>query len=274
MASRTAETLRDRSAKIAAEETVLREGGGKAGQERQHKLGRLLARERVARLLDPAAPFFELGLWAGFKMYEEWGRITAAGVVAGIGKVHGVPCMIIANDATVKAGAFFPQTCKKLIRAQRIAFENNLPLLYLVDSAGVFLPMQDEIFPDEDDFGRIFRNNSVISAAGVPQIAAIMGNCVAGGAYLPVLCDKILMTEGSGLYLAGPSLVKAAIGEVIEQEELGGAKMHAEISGTVDFYERTDESCLKRLRSLVALLPEAQSAADSDRKSTRLNSSH
>src|SRR6202040_575662 len=174
--------------------------------------------------------------------------------------VSSVPCMIIANDATVKAGAFFPATVKKLLRAQRIAFECSLPIIYLVDSAGVFLPMQDEIFPDEDDFGRIFRNNSVISAAGIPQFAAIMGNCVAGGAYLPVLCDKILMTEGSGLYLAGPSLVKAAIGQIVEQEELGGAKMHSEISGTVDFFEKTDESCLKRLRSLVSLLPEATGA--------------
>jgi acetyl-CoA carboxylase carboxyltransferase component len=165
--------------------------------------------------------------------------------------------MIIANDATVKAGAFFPQTAKKVIRAQRIAFECALPIVYLVDSAGVFLPMQDEIFPDEDDFGRIFRNNSVISAAGVPQFAAIMGNCVAGGAYLPVLCDKILMTKGSGLYLAGPSLVKAAIGQIVDAEELGGAQMHSEISGTVDFYEKDDPSCLKRLRSLIALLPEA-----------------
>ncbi len=163
----------------------------------------------------------------------------------GIGNVAGVPCMIMANDATVKAGAFFPQTAKKIIRAQRIAFECALPIIYLVDSAGVFLPMQDEIFPDEDDFGRIFRNNSVISAAGIPQFAAIMGNCVAGGAYLPVLCDKILMTEGSGLYLAGPSLVKAAIGQIVDQEELGGAKMHAEISGTVDFYEKDDPSCLE-----------------------------
>ena len=202
-------------------------------------------------------------------MYQEWGNIVAAGTVAGIGNVSGVPCMIIANDASVKAGAFFPATCKKLLRAQRIAFECALPIIYLVDSAGVFLPMQDEIFPDEDDFGRIFRNNSVISAAGIPQFAAIMGNCVAGGAYLPVLCDKILMTEGSGLYLAGPSLVKAAIGQIVDQEELGGAKMHSEVSGTVDFYEKTDESCLKRLRSLVALLPEAKSAADSkiDKKS-------
>jgi 3-methylcrotonyl-CoA carboxylase beta subunit len=259
MSSKTAgaETLRDRCDKIRAEEEQLREGGGKAGQERQHKLGRLVARERIARLLDRDAKFFEIGLWAAYKMYEQWGRVPAAGAVAGIGNVANVPCMIVANDATVKAGAFFPQTVKKLIRAQRIAFENNLPLIYLVDSAGVFLPMQDEIFPDEDDFGRIFRNNSVISAAGIPQFAAIMGNCVAGGAYLPVLCDKILMTEGSGLYLAGPSLVKAAIGQIVDQEELGGAKMHSEISGTVDFYERNDEDCLEKLRSLVALLPEA-----------------
>jgi 3-methylcrotonyl-CoA carboxylase beta subunit len=259
MSSRTAspETLRDRCDKIRTEEEQLREGGGKAGQERQHKLGRLVARERIARLLDRDAKFFEIGLWAAYKMYEQWGRVPAAGTVAGIGNVASVPCMIVANDATVKAGAFFPQTVKKLIRAQRIAFENNLPLIYLVDSAGVFLPMQDEIFPDEDDFGRIFRNNSVISAAGVPQFAAIMGNCVAGGAYLPVLCDKILMTEGSGLYLAGPSLVKAAIGQIVDQEELGGAKMHSEISGTVDFYEKNDEDCLEKLRSLVALLPEA-----------------
>ena len=262
MSSRTpkAETVRDRCERIRAEEEQLREGGGKAGQERQHKLGRLVARERLARLLDKDAQFFEVGLWAAHKMYQEWGNIVAAGVVAGIGNVSGVPCMIVANDATVKAGAFFPATCKKLLRAQRIAFECALPIIYLVDSAGVFLPMQDEIFPDEDDFGRIFRNNSVISAAGIPQFAAIMGNCVAGGAYLPVLCDKILMTEGSGLYLAGPSLVKAAIGQIVDQEELGGAKMHSEISGTVDFYEKTDESCLKRLRSLVSLLPEAAAA--------------
>ena len=190
-------------------------------------------------------------------MYEQWGKIPAAGVVIGIGNVEGVPCMIIANDATVKAGAFFPATTKKVIRAQRIAFECALPLIYLVDSAGVFLPMQDEIFPDEDDFGRIFRNNSVISAAAVPQFAAIMGNCVAGGAYLPVLCDKILMTQGSGLYLAGPSLVKAAIGQVVDAEDLGGARMHSQISGTVDFFEKDDPSCLTRLRSLVAMLAEA-----------------
>jgi 3-methylcrotonyl-CoA carboxylase beta subunit len=252
------ELLRAHCAAIAMEETVLREGGGKAGHERQHKMGRLPARERIGHLLDKGSPFFEIGLWAAYKMYEQWGKIPAAGVVAGIGNIAGVPCMIIVNDATVKAGAFFPQTAKKVIRAQRIAFECALPIVYLVDSAGVFLPMQDEIFPDEDDFGRIFRNNSVISAAGIPQFAAIMGNCVAGGAYLPVLCDKILMTQGSGLYLAGPSLVKAAIGQIVDAEELGGAQMHAEISGTVDFHEKDDPSCLKRLRSLIALLPEAQ----------------
>jgi 3-methylcrotonyl-CoA carboxylase beta subunit len=257
-ASSTSEILRAHCAAIAKEEAVLREGGGKAGHERQRKMGRLPVRERLSHLLDKDSPFFEIGLWAAYKMYEQWGKIPAAGVVTGIGNIEGVPCMVIANNATVKAGAFFPQTTKKVIRAQRIAFECALPIVYLVDSAGVFLPMQDEIFPDEDDFGRIFRNNSVISAAGIPQFAAIMGNCVAGGAYLPVLCDKILMTKGSGLYLAGPSLVKAAIGQIVDAEELGGAKMHAEISGTVDFFEKDDPSCLKRLRSLVALLPEAK----------------
>jgi len=255
-ATSSGEPLREFCREIFKQEALLRQGGGKAGLERQRKLGRLPARERIGQLLDKDAHFFEIGLWAAYKMYEQWGNIVAAGTVAGIGNVSGVPCMIIANDATVKAGAFFPATVKKLLRAQRIAFECSLPIIYLVDSAGVFLPMQDEIFPDEDDFGRIFRNNSVISAAGIPQFAAIMGNCVAGGAYLPVLCDKILMTEGSGLYLAGPSLVKAAIGQIVDQEELGGAKMHSEVSGTVDFCEKSDESCLKRLRSLVSLLLE------------------
>jgi len=269
--SSSSESLRDQCAAILKEEAILREGGGKAGHERQRKMGRLPVRERIGLLLDKDAQFFEIGLWAAYKMYEQWGNIAAAGAVAGIGNVAGIPCMIIANDATVKAGAFFPQTAKKLIRAQRIAFECALPIVYLVDSAGVFLPMQDEIFPDEDDFGRIFRNNSVISAAGIPQFAAIMGNCVAGGAYLPVLCDKILMTKGSGLYLAGPSLVEAAIGQIVDAEELGGAQMHAEISGTVDFYEKDDASCLNRLRSLIALLPEAEmtKAAKIDKKMSK-----
>jgi len=262
--SSSSELLRAHCAAISKEEAVLRGGGDKTGHERQRKMGRLPVRERISHLLDKNSPFFEIALWAAHRMYEEWGKIPAAGVVTGIGNVEGVPCMIIANDATVKAGAFFPQTAKKVIRAQRIAFECALPIVYLVDSAGVFLPMQDEIFPDEDDFGRIFRNNSVISAAGIPQFAAIMGNCVAGGAYLPVLCDKILMTKGSGLYLAGPSRVKAASGQIVDAEELGGAKMHSEISGTVDFYEKDDPSCLKRLRSLIALLPEAKESKISE----------
>src|SRR5947208_14483696 len=230
----SAESLRDFCREILKEEAILRQGGGPAGLERQRKLGRLPARERISHLLDKDADFFEIGLWAAYKMYSEWGNVPAAGCLAGIGNVVGVPCMIVANDASVKAGAFFPATTKKVLRAQRIAFECSLPLIYLVDSAGVFLPLQDEIFPDEDDFGRIFRNNSVISAAGIPQFAAIMGNCVAGGAYLPVLCDKILMTKGNGLCLAGPSLVKAAIVQVVDAEELGGAEMHAQITGTVD----------------------------------------
>src|SRR5204862_825827 len=163
--------------------------------------------------------------------------------------------MVVANDATVKAGAFFPMTCKKVLRAQRIALENRLPLIYLVDSAGVFLPLQDEVFPDEDDFGRIFRNNAVLSATGVPQFAAILGNCVAGGGYLPVLCDKLLMTEGSGLYLAGPALVKAAIGQNVSHEDLGGARMHAAVSGTIDFRDPDEPTCLERLRRLIDLLP-------------------
>ncbi len=235
-------------------EAVLREGGGESGQARQHRLGRLFARERVEALIDKGTEFFELGLWAGHGMYPDIGEVPAAGVVTGVGQVSGRLCMIIANDATVKAGTFFPQTCKKVLRMQRIAFENSLPLLYLVDSAGAYLPLQDEIFPDEDDFGRIFRNNSVISAAGIPQYSAIMGNCIAGGAYLPVLSDKILMTEGSGLYLAGPALVKAAIGQDQDSEDIGGATMHAEVSGTIDFHEPDDESCLKRIRSLVDFL--------------------
>ena len=251
----SANPFHERCQQIAKEESTLREGGGKAGQDRQHKLGRLFVRERIAGLVDDPAAFLEVGLWAAHGMYSEWGAFPGAGVVTGIADIAGHPCMIVANDATVKAGAFVPMTCKKVIRAQRIAFECNLPLVYLVDSAGVFLPMQDEIFPDEDDFGRIFRNNAVLSAAGIPQYAAIMGNCVAGGAYLPVLCDKILMTEGSGLYLAGPQLVKAAIGQETDPETLGGAAMHAEISGTVDFKEKDDPAALNRLKSLIGLLP-------------------
>lgn len=238
------------------EEAIIFEGGGEDGKERQKRLGRLTARERLEHLLDKDTDFFELGLWAAWEMYSEWGQLPAAGVITGIGSVSGKQCMVIINDATVKAGAMFPQSVKKVLRAQRIAYECRLPILYLVDSSGVFLPLQEDVFPDEDDFGRIFRNNAVISAAGISQFAAIMGNCIAGGGYLPVLCDKLLMTEGSGLYLAGPALVKAAIGQSVDPEELGGAKMHASISGTVDFLEADDEGCLKRLRSLVEYLPE------------------
>jgi acetyl-CoA carboxylase carboxyltransferase component len=253
--------LREATAAIEAEERSLRAGGGPAGQERQRRLGRLPVRERLALLLDEAAPFLELGLWAAWRMYPEWGEVPAAGIVTGIGTIAGRPCLVAANDASVKAGAMFPQSVKKLIRGQKIAHRLRLPLVYLVDSAGVFLPLQDEIFPDEDDFGRIFRNNSILSAEGIPQFAAVMGNCVAGGAYLPALCDKILMTEGSALCLAGPALVKAAVGQTVTAEELGGAAMHSAISGTVDFREKDDAACLARLRSLVGLLPPRDSGA-------------
>lgn len=253
-------TLQDLTTAFLKEEEQLKKGGPK---ERQEKLHRLTARERLAILLDDPQEFFEVGLWAAYGMYAEHGSLPAAGVVTGIGKVMGRSCMIIANDATVKAGAFFPQSVKKVLRAQRMAYECRLPILYLVDSSGVFLPMQDEIFPDEDDFGRIFRNNAVLSAQGIPQYAAIMGNCIAGGGYLPVLCDQLLMTEGSGLYLAGPALVKAAIGQVVDTETLGGAKMHASLSGTVDYLEKDDASCLMRLRQLVSMLPPEESVKQS-----------
>ena len=230
-------------------------GGGLKAIERQHKKGRMTARERIDALLDDAASFLEIGRWAAWEMYAEWGGATSASVICGMGKVSDRTVMIIANDATTKAGAFFPMTCKKVLRAQKIALQNHVPLLYLVDSAGVFLPLQDEIFPDEDDFGRIFRNNAVISAQGIPQLAAIMGNCVAGGGYLPVLCDKLIMTEGSGLYLAGPALVKSAIGQEVSHEDLGGAEMHGSISGTIDYREPDDRAAIERLRSLVEMLP-------------------
>lgn len=247
----TTTSITDITRETLAAEAKLREGGGSKAIERQHEKGRLTARERVSKLVDPGSTFQEYGLWAAYGMYAEHGGAPAAGVVTGIGMVHGRPHMIIANDATVKAGAFFPMTCKKIIRAQTIAQMARLPLIYLVDSAGVFLPLQEDVFPDVDDFGRIFRNNAVISAAGIPQIAAIMGFCVAGGGYLPVLCDTLLMTEGSGLYLAGPALVKAAIGQEVTDEELGGATMHASISGTIDFHEKDDDACLIRVRELV-----------------------
>jgi acetyl-CoA carboxylase carboxyltransferase component len=230
-------------------------GGGEKAIDRQHAKDRWTARERIAALIDPGTGFFELGTFAAFGMYGDWGGAPCASVLCGVGRIADRSFMVIANDATVKAGAFFPQTAKKVLRCQRIAMVNRLPLLYLVDSAGVFLPLQDDVFPDEDDFGRIFRNNAVISALGIPQIAAIMGNCVAGGGYLPVLCDKLVMTDGSGLYLAGPALVKSSIGQEVSHEELGGAVMHAEISGTIDFREPDDAACIARLRKLAETLP-------------------
>lgn len=241
--------------KLVEQRQQLRLGGGEKAIDRQHAKDRWTARERIAALIDVDTEFHELGLFAAFGRYEEWGGAPAAGVVCGTAKIAGRSFMLIANDATVKAGAFFPQTAKKVLRAQRIAMVNRLPLIYLVDSAGVFLPLQDDVFPDEDDFGRIFRNNAVISAMGLPQLAAIMGNCVAGGGYLPVLCDKLVMTEGSGLYLAGPALVKSSIGQDVSHEELGGAEMHATVSGTIDFREPDDAATIKRLRLLADTLP-------------------
>ena len=247
--------LRELTEQLEQEAIAIRLGGGAKAIERQHVKQRWTARERIARLLDPGTPSTEIGLWSAYGMYEDWGGAPSAGVVTVVGQIAGRKHMVVANDATVKAGAFFPATAKKVLRAQRIAFTNRLPLVYLVDSAGIFLPLQEDVFPDEDDFGRIFRNNAVISAAGIPQLAAIMGNCVAGGGYLPVLCDKLLMTEGSGLYLAGPALVKSAIGQEVTSEDLGGASMHASISGTIDYREPNDESCVDRLKRLIGLSP-------------------
>lgn len=256
------DALREWMNSMHAQEEKIRSGGGAKAIAAQHAKGRLTVRERIAQLIDPETQLLELGLWAAHEMYTEYGGAPAAGVVTGLGRVCGRLCMIIANDATVKAGAFFPMTAKKVLRAQTIALENRIPTLYLVDSAGVFLPLQEDVFPDTDDFGRVFRNNAVMSARGIPQITAIMGMCVAGGAYLPVMTDTILMTEGSGLFLAGPSLVQAAIGQKTDAEELGGAAMHAEISGTVDFHEPDDPSCLARMRSLVDVFGDRQAASD------------
>jgi 3-methylcrotonyl-CoA carboxylase beta subunit len=242
--------LADMVSQVRNEEEQIREGGGAKAIENQHSKGRLTARERINLLVD-AGTFFEIGSFAAHGMYEEWGGAPAAGVITGLGRIHTRLVMIIANDATVKAGAFFPMTSKKVIRAQNIAIENRVPTMYLVDSAGVFLPLQEDVFPDTDDFGRVFRNNAVMSATGIPQIAAIMGMCVAGGGYLPVMCDHVLMTDGSGLFLAGPALVQAAIGQKVSAEELGGAAMHSAISGTVDFREPDDEACLARIRAIV-----------------------
>jgi len=233
----------------------IRQGGGAVAQERLRARGKLPARERIARLIDPGTEFLEIGVFAAYGMYGEYGGCPAAGVIVGIGIVSGRECIIVANDASVKAGAWFPMTAKKNLRAQELALENRVPIIYLVDSAGVFLPLQDEVFPDRDHFGRQFRNNAVLSALGVPQIAAIMGPCVAGGAYLPIMSDEAIIVEGTGsLFLAGPALVEAAIGEKADIEELGGARMHASISGVVDHRVRNDEEAIALIRSLVSKL--------------------
>ena len=229
----------------------VQEGGGEKNAAKQKEKGKMLARERIANLIDPQSNFIEIGAFAADKMYEEHGGCPSAGVIAGIGYVSGKQCMIVANDATVKAGAWFPMTAKKNLRAQEICIENKLPIIYLVDSAGVYLPMQDEIFPDKEHFGRIFRNNAVMSSMGILQIAAIMGSCVAGGAYLPIMSDEAMIVDGTGsVFLAGSYLVKSAIGEDIDNESLGGATMHCEISGVTDYKHENDSACLKAIRNI------------------------
>ena len=266
----TRSAWQDALERLATDRLTVHAGGGAKAQQRQHDKNRLTARERIRQLLDDGTPFDELMTFAGWEMYQDVGGCPSGGTVTGIGQIQGRPWMIIANDATVKAGAFFPITAKKVIRAQTIALENHLPVVYLVDSAGVYLPMQDEIFPDQDDFGRVFYLNARMSARGIPQIAAIMGNCVAGGAYLPVMCDTLIMTEGSGLYLAGPALVKAAIGQVVDSEDLGGASMHASIAGTVDYKEPDDAAALKRIRALADLYAQGESAPFARRRKDTL----
>ena len=233
--------------------TKIYQGGGSDKLAKLHAEGKMSARERVDALIDANTEFFEIGAFAGYGMYQDHGGCPAGGVVTGIGKVAGRMVMIVANDATVKAGAWFPITGKKNLRAQEIAMENRIPIIYLVDSAGVYLPMQDEIFPDKEHFGRMFRNNAKMSSMGIPQIAAIMGSCVAGGAYLPIMSDEALIVEGTGsIFLAGPYLVKAAIGEDVDQETLGGAKTHCEISGVTDYKMPDDKTCLETIRNLVS----------------------
>jgi 3-methylcrotonyl-CoA carboxylase beta subunit len=241
--------------RLRAEEGRISKGGGTKAAERQKSHGKMLVRERLATLLDRGTPFLELGQWAGWGMYEEWGGAPGAGCVTGVGTVSGRTCVVVANDATVKAGAWFPITLKKILRAQEIAFENRLPLVYLVDSSGVFLPLQEEIFPDKEHFGRVFYNNARLSAAGIYQIAAIMGPCVAGGAYLPIMSDEALIVEGTGsIFLAGPHLVRAAIGEKIETEALGGAEVQTDVSMVVDDRFPDDASCLASVRDRIGQL--------------------
>ena len=243
------------------EQKKIKLGGGTIAIEKQHNKKRLTARERIDHLIDSGTQFFELGIYAAWGMYEEYGSPPASGTLIGIGKIEGYDCVVVANDATVKAGAYFEVTLKKTLRAQQIALENNLPIIYLVDSAGVFLPLQDQVFPDEAHFGRIFYNNARLSALGIPQIAAVMGPCVAGGAYLPVMCDKYIIVEGASMFLAGPALVKAAIGQDIDADTLGGATTHSAISGTADYNEKDDLSGLDRIRTIMRSLNISNSLA-------------
>jgi 3-methylcrotonyl-CoA carboxylase beta subunit len=230
----------------------IKEGGGKKRVDKLHSEGKMTARERINYLLDEGRPVIEIGAFAGYEMYTEHGGCPAGGVVVVIGYIRGRQSIVVANDATVKAGAWFPITGKKNLRAQEIAMENRLPIVYLVDSAGVYLPMQDEIFPDKEHFGRIFRNNARLSSAGIPQLAAIMGSCVAGGAYLPIMSDEALIVERTGsVFLAGPHLVKAAIGETADKETLGGASTHSEISGVTDYKMPDDQTCLDTIKDLI-----------------------
>jgi len=241
--------------RLRGEEAKIRQGGGEKAQQKQRDQKKMTARERVAALCDPGSPFLELGLWTAYGFYEEYGGAPAAGVVTGLGSIHGRDVVVVSNDATVKAGAWFPLTCKKVLRAQEFALENRLPIVYLVDSAGVFLPMQDEIFPDREHFGRAFYNNARLSAEGIFQMAAIMGSCVAGGAYLPIMSDESHIVEGTGsIFLAGAHLVQAAIGERIDNEELGGALVQCDISGVVDHRHPDDATCLAKIRSQFAQL--------------------
>ena len=239
----------------------VKEGGGKKNLEKLHSQGKLSARERIEYLLDNDKPQIEIGAFAGEGMYEEHGGCPSAGVVVVIGYVAGRQCVVVANDATVKAGAWFPITAKKNLRAQEIAMENRLPIIYLVDSAGVYLPLQDEIFPDKEHFGRIFRNNALMSSMGITQIAVVMGSCVAGGAYLPIMSDEALIVDKTGsIFLAGSYLVKAAIGENIDNETLGGATTHCEISGVTDYKATDDKDALDRVRRTMAKLADAEKA--------------
>jgi 3-methylcrotonyl-CoA carboxylase beta subunit len=258
---RQAEHWRGEVARLRAEEAGIRLGGGAKALEKQRAQGKMTARERVAALCDPGAPFLELGLWTAHGFYQEYGGAPAAGVVVGVGAIHGRDVVVVSNDATVKAGAWFPLTCKKVLRAQEIALENRLPIVYLVDSAGVFLPLQDEIFPDREHFGRAFYNNARLSAEGIFQMAAIMGSCVAGGAYLPIMSDEAHIVEGTGsIFLAGSHLVQAAIGERIDNEELGGALVQCDVSGVVDHRHPDDASCLAKIRSQFAQMAAGETA--------------